>query len=125
MKLKYAAIGALMLGSAVLGDYCNIKDRIIEPIMYRNVKIDEHTYHKPFQLEKKYKINEKGNLEVYLGCDKEWYKVSEELRVNERSLGQSIKKETKEIIPYMKKKISDFGQWLNETFKEGETGGKK
>lgn len=118
-KFKTLLISTTILASAYLGDCYNVKDRFVEPIKYRNVKIDPKTYQKPFQLEKKYQVNEKGNLEVYIGYDKEWHKVSEEMRVNERSFGEKIKEETKDIVPYVKSKIGEFGRWLNERFGDG------
>lgn len=119
MKIKTILVSAAILASAYLGDYYNVKDRFVEPIRYRNVKIDSETYQKPFQLQKKYKVNEKGNLEVYVGEGEKWYKVDKDLRVNERSLGEKLKYETKEIIPYIKNKIGELGKWLNERFGDG------
>jgi hypothetical protein len=119
MKFKILLVSTAVLASAYLGDHYNVKDRFVEPIRYRNVKVDSKTYQKPFQLQKKYQVNEKGKLEVYIGCDKEWHKVSEELRVNERSLGERMKYETKEIVPYIKNKIGELGKWLNERFGDG------
>lgn len=116
MKIKTILVSAAILTSAYLGDYYNVKDRFVEPIRYRNVRIDSKTYQKPFQLQKKYQVNEKGSLEVYIGCDKEWHKVSEEMRVNERSLSEKIKDETKEIIPYVKKKVDELIEWYNRRF---------
>ncbi|MDP2906639.1 MAG: hypothetical protein Q8O03_01750 [Nanoarchaeota archaeon] len=118
-KLKILLVSTALLTSAYLGDCYNVKDRFVEPIMYRNVKVDSKTYQKPFQLQKKYQVNEKGKLEVYIGCDKEWHKVSEELRVNERSLGEKLKDETKEIVPYIKKKVDDLVEWYNRSFGNG------
>lgn len=116
MKLKILLVSTAILTSAYLGDCYNVKDRFVEPIKYRNVRVDPKSYQKPFELEKKYQLNEKGNLEVYIGCDKEWHKVSEELRVNERNLGEMVRKETKDIVPYIRNKIGEFGKWLNERF---------
>lgn len=118
-KLKILLVSTAVLASAYLGDNYNVKDRFVEPVRYRNTKVDSKTYQKPFQLQKKYKINEKGKLEVYIGCDKEWNKVSEEMRVNERSLGEMVKKETQDIVPYIKNKIGELGKWLNERFGYG------
>lgn len=118
-KLKILLVSSAVLASAYLGDCYNVKDRFVEPVKYRNVKVDPKTYQKPFQLQKKYQINEKGKLEVYIGYNKEWHKVSEEMRVNERSLSEKLKYETKEIIPYVKDKIGEFGKWLNERFGNG------
>jgi len=111
MKCKTLLICAAILASAVLGDYYNIKDRLIEPLKYRNVKVDPGCYQNPFQLEKKYYINEEGNLEVYIGNKDEWYKVDQDLRVNERSLTEMVKEEGSKIRPYIKKKIEDLKEW--------------
>lgn len=119
MKFKILLVSTAILASAYLGDHYNVKDRFVEPISYRNVKIDSKTYQKPFQLQKKYQVNEKGKLEVYIGCDKEWHKVSEELRVNERSLSEKLKDETKEIVPYIKKKVEDLVEWYKRSFNNG------
>ncbi len=115
-KLKILLVSTAVLASAYLGDHYNVKDRFVEPIRYRNAKIDLESYQKPFQLQKKYEINKKGSLEVYIGNDKEWHKVSKELRVNERSLGEKLKDETKEVIPYVKKKIDELVEWYNRRF---------
>jgi hypothetical protein len=118
-KIKILLVSTAVLASMYLGDHYNVKDRFVEPIRYRNVKVDSKTYQKPFQLQKKYQVNEKGKLEVYIGYDKEWHKVSEELRVNERSLGEKLKDETKEVIPYIKKKVDDLVEWYNRSFGNG------
>ncbi len=119
MKFKILLVSTAVLASAYLGDHYNVKDMFVEPIRYRNVKVDSKTYPKPFQLQKKYQVNEKGKLEVYIGCDKEWHKVSEELRVNERSLGERLKYETKEVFPYFKKKVEDLAEWYKRSFGNG------
>jgi len=112
-KFKTLLISTAIMASAYLGDCYNVKDRFVEPIRYRNVRIDSKTYQKPFQLEKKYQINEKGELEVYLGEGDKWYKVSKDLRVNERGLYEKLKDDTKEVVPYFKKKIDDLIEWYN------------
>ena len=119
MKFKTLFIGTAVLASAVIGDYCNVKDNFIEPVKYRAVKVDSESYQKPFQLQKKYLVNEEGNLEVYIGEGNEWYKVDKDLRVNERKLGEMIKDESKEIKPFVKKKIDDLIEWYNRRFKDG------
>ena len=120
MKLKVLFIGSAIIASAVIGDYCDVKDRFIEPVRYRNTKIDSETYQKPFQLKKKYQLNEKGELEVYIGNDGEWYKVDRELRVNERELDEMIQDETDKIVPYIKDKFDDLLNWL-EDLKDGDS----
>lgn len=119
MGYKTLLIGAAIFASAILGDYCNIKDRFIEPIRYKNVKIDSESYQKPFQLRKKYYVNEKGRLEVYTGYDGEWYKVDKDLRVNERGICEMLKEESKEVKPYVRKKVDDLIDWYERSFKNG------
>lgn len=115
-KIKILLISTAILASAYLGDHYNVKDRFVEPVRYMNVKVDPETYQKPFSLQKKYQINKKGNLEVYLGNDKEWHKVNKELRVNERNLYEKLKDDTKEVIPYVKGKIDELIEWYNRRF---------
>lgn len=110
MKCKILLTGAVILVSAVLGDYCDVKDNFIDPVRYRNIKIDQDCYQKPFQLRKKYKINKKGNLELYIGSNDEWYKVEKGLRVNERSIGELLKEGSEEVKEYIKKKIDALMQ---------------
>ncbi|MCG2718970.1 MAG: hypothetical protein L6408_09100 [Nanoarchaeota archaeon] len=124
MKVKGILIGAAILASTIIGDYCNVGDRFIEPLRYRNTKVDSESYQKPFELEKKYVINEEGNLEVYIGYDHEWYKVDKNLRVNERTLGELLKDESGEIKDYLKEKSDDIKEWYNKKFGEEENGKK-
>lgn len=112
MKYKALLIGASIIGASILGDYCNIKDRIIEPLRYKKVQIDSKSYPKPFALEKRYKINDKGKLEVYIGYGNKWYKVNQDLRVNERSLKDMLEDEGKEN--YQK-----FKKWLENVLQNG------
>jgi len=118
MKFKALFIGAAILASAVAGDYCNVKDRFIEPVRYKNVNVDQESYQKPFNLQKKYQTNEKGELEVYIGEEDEWYKVDKDLRVNERELSEMIKDEAKNLKPYIKDKIDELIDWY-EGLKDG------
>ena len=111
MGYKILLVGAAILASAVIGDYCNVKDRFIEPVRYRNVKIDPKGYQKPFQLQKKYQVNEKGSLEVYIGNDGSWYKVDKNLRVNKKGLNELLKEEGRDIKSYFKEKINDLIDW--------------
>lgn len=103
-KLKVFGIGCLIGGAAILGDSCNVNDRFINPIVYRNFKVDQKSYQKPFKLQKKYSVNENGMLEVYIGNNEQWYKVGRELRVNERSLDQMLKEQGSEVARILKEK---------------------
>ena len=60
---------------AMAGDETNINDKILYPVLYHNALVDPETYPKPFDLEKKYLINDEGKLEVYMGSGEEWIKV--------------------------------------------------
>lgn len=62
--------------------------------------------------------NEKGCLEVYIGNKGKWYKVSNELRVNERSFNEMLREESKEIESYIKDKVEKLIGWY-ENFKDG------
>lgn len=111
MVLKTLIVGAAILASAVLGDYCNVKDNFIEPIRYKNVKVDSSCYQKPFQLQKRYHVNKQGFLEVYIGHNNTWYKVSKDLRVNEKNLCDMLKEESREIKDYVGDKFDDLMDW--------------
>ncbi len=115
-KLKILLVSTAILASAYLGDHYNVKDRFIEPIKYRNARMDPNSYQKPFQLKKRYQINKEGKLETYIGHDDKWYKVDKDLRVNERSLSEILKDETKEIVPYVKKKVDELFEWYKRNF---------
>lgn len=117
MKFKILLISTAILASAYLGDHYNVKDRFVEPLKYRNAKVNPDCYQQPFKLQKKYQLNKKGQLEVYVGHDNKWYKVDKDLRVNERNLSEKLKDETKEIIPYVKKKIDNLIEWYEKNFK--------
>ena len=119
MKYKAILAGAVILASAVLGDYCNVKDRFIEPVRYRSVNVDSGCYPKPFQLQKKYKINDDGRLDVYIGSSDKWCKVDKDLRVNERGIGEMLKEESKNLKPYVQGKVDDLIDWYEEIFKDG------
>ena len=119
MKYKTFIAGAAILASAVLGDCCNVKDRFIEPVRYRNVSVDCEGYQKPFQLQKKYDMNEKGELEVYIGNDNQWYKVYKDMRVNERRLNEILKEDVKEVKSKIINKINDIINWCEKSFKDG------
>ncbi len=103
-KLKAFKWIFVLTGAAIVGDFYNINDRFINPIVYRNVKVDKQCYQKPFKLQKKYIRNEDGMLEVHFGHDERWYKVTNELRVNERSLDQIVKGQGNEIARKLKEK---------------------
>lgn len=103
-KLKVFGIALLMAGAAILGDSCHVNDRFVNPIRYRNVKADPTTYQKPFKLQKKYVQNEKGMLEVYIGDGERWHKISNELRVNERSIDQMLKEHGNELARKIKER---------------------
>lgn len=103
-KIKIFGIGCLMIGASILGDSCNVNDRFINPIRYRNVRVEPTSYQKPFKLQKKYIQNEKGMLEVYIGYDNKWHKVGRELRVNERSLQEMLKDQGDEVAKIIKEK---------------------
>lgn len=117
-KFKPVLIGVAILASVVLGSYLNLKDRIIEPVRYRNIKVDSQVYQKPFKLKKKYMVNKNGDLEVYLGNKDEWYKVGKGLRVNEKNLSEILKEDIGKIKPYIREKIDELGWWY-EDFKNG------
>jgi len=124
MKLKNIIVGTAILASAVIGDYYNVKDHVIEPLRYWNVKIDSKTYQKPFRLEKKYIINQEGNLEVYLGHDHEWYKIEEDMRINKRTLTDLLKEESDDFIEYLKNKAEEIKEWYEKKQGEGYNGKK-
>lgn len=119
MKCKTLLIGSAFLASAIIGDHYNVKDRFIEPIKYRNTKIAPESYQNPFDLQKKYQINENNELEVYIGNDGKWYKVDKDLRVNERSIYEMLKYESKDVKPYIKKKVDDLIDWYEKNFQNG------
>lgn len=119
MKVKALIIGTALLASTVFGDYYNVLDRFVRPARYWSVRVDPKCYQRPFQLQKRYKVNEKGDLEVYIGEGDRWHKVSKDLRVNERSLGEKLKDETKEVFPYFKKKVEDLVEWYKRSFGNG------
>jgi len=103
-KIKTLGIALLLAGAAVAGDSCNVNDKFINPIRYRNVKVDPKSYQKPFKLQKKYTQNEQGMLELQIGHDEKWYFVNKELRVNERSLEQMMKDQGNEFAKAIKEK---------------------
>jgi gas vesicle protein len=124
-KLKLLGVSLLMAGAAILGDSCHINDKFVNPIKYRNAKIEPTTYQQPFKLQKKYTLNEKGMLEVHIGHGEKWHKVSNELRANERSLEQMLKDQGNEIAKSIKEKyeqkqpvIKEYMNKIIETYKE-------
>ncbi len=113
-KMKAAKWIFILTGAAILGDLYNINDRLVNPIAYRNVKTDQQCYQEPFKLQKKYVKNEKGMLEVHFGHDEKWYKVTNELRVNERSLDQMVKGQGNEIARKLKEKYDQKEPLIKE-----------
>jgi len=103
-KLKIFGIACVMIGTAILGDSCNVNDRFVNPIVYRNTSIEPTSYQKPFKIQKRYTKNEKGMLEVQIGYKENWHKISREMRVNERGLDQMLKDQGEEIAKTMKEK---------------------
>ncbi|MBS3108102.1 hypothetical protein J4468_04275 [Candidatus Woesearchaeota archaeon] len=93
----------------ILGDKLNINDKIINPIIYKGNKVSKDCYQNPFIIEKRYFINEKKELEIYVGCNERWYKIDKDLRTNKPTLEELAKEElsniTDQIINYMKNKI--------------------
>ncbi len=106
-KIKLFGIGMLIVGAAILGDSCNVNDKFVNPIRYRNVKLDPTSYPKPFKLQKKYVQNDKGMLEVYIGHGETWHKVSNELRVNERSIESMLKDHGSDLAKRIRKKYEE------------------
>ncbi|MEM4245132.1 MAG: hypothetical protein QXR60_02935 [Candidatus Nanoarchaeia archaeon] len=123
-KLKLLGIGIILAGAAIIGDSCNVNDKFVNPIRYRNVKVEPTSYQKPFKLQKKYIQNEKGMLEVYIGHGEVWHKVNNELRVNERSIESMLKDHGSEVAKKIRKKyeenepiIKDYLNKAIETYK--------
>jgi len=108
MKIKHLVVGTAIIVSAFAGDYFDLNDRIVNPIRYRDVEIDEKSCKKPFQLKKRYIINKDNKLETYIGYDEKWYKVEKGIRVNERTLAEMLKEECEKIRPYIDMKIEDL-----------------
>jgi hypothetical protein len=112
--LKSFAVACLIAGVAVLGDYYRISDRILNPIKYRKVKVAPGFYQKPFDLEKRYILNDKGLLEVYFGHNDKWHKVTPDLRINERSLEQMLKDHGEELAKNVKDKYQQKKSIIQE-----------
>jgi len=111
--------------SAVIGDCCDINDKFISPMYYRENLVAEGFYSRPFDLRKEYRVNDKGFLEVYFGADKK-YPVKENMRINERDLGEHLKDETKIFLKKSGRKIGgvldvvkDFGYEVYEGITDG------
>lgn len=104
--IKIVSLAAALAASAVAGDCYGVCDRFISPVYYREVLIAEGSYKRPFDLRKEYRINGDGFLEVYFG-DGEMYKVTEELRVNERALGRHLRDEAEELLRGGGKKLGE------------------
>ena len=103
---KKILIGGAIISTMMFGDYINILDKTIYPLKY-NQQIDKESYQRPFKLRKKYVINEKNNLEVYIGYNKKWAKVKKNLITNERNL--------EEILAEKGKKIKEsFTKWYKK-----------
>lgn len=124
-KLKAFGIGLMLTGAAMIGDCCNVNDHFVNPIRYRNVRIEPTSYQKPFKIQKKYVINETGMLELHIGHDQKWYKTGKELRVNERSLEQMLKDQGNELARNIKEKyekkqpiIKEYLNKIIEMYKE-------
>ncbi len=86
MKKWKLGLGIVSLMSAMyIGDKLNVIDNVINPIRYHNIIISEKCYNEPFDLEKIYKINANGELEVYFGANGEYYLVEDEVRVHPKT----------------------------------------
>ncbi len=116
MKYKWIIVGGAIIASAFLGDYLNISDKI-EYLKYKEVKVDPEGYDKPFKIEKRYRVNKKGFLEVYIGHDNKWYKVKKDMRVNERCILKIIQEEGKKARDDIIKKIEEIIEWSKEVIK--------
>lgn len=103
-KMKVFGMSCLLMGAALLGDSCNVNDRLVNPVIYRNTRIDPTCYQKPFKLQKRYEKNENGMLEVKIGHGDSWHKISKDMRVNERGLDQMLKEQGGEIARALKEK---------------------
>ena len=108
MKIvKAGCLAASLFGVAVAGDYYNVCDRVVYPVVYNEELVEEGFYKQPFKLRKEYRINEDGFLEVYFG-DKKMYPVLEGMRVNERGLVERIRDDAKGALKAGGKKIGDL-----------------
>jgi hypothetical protein len=65
--LKALLFGASLVATAYMADNYNVLDSYVRPAIYRNVEIADGFTQHPFDLQKKYLINEEGKLETYLG----------------------------------------------------------
>jgi hypothetical protein len=65
--LKAILLGTSLLGTAYFSDRININDRIIHPIIYHNKETADGFTEDPFSLEKRYVINDEGEIETYFG----------------------------------------------------------
>jgi hypothetical protein len=105
---KKILIGGAIISTMMLGDYINILDKTIYPLKY-NQQIDKESYQRPFKLRKRYIINKKDCLEVYIGHDNKWAKVKRNLVTIDRNL--------EEILAEKGKKIKEnFLKWYNRNF---------
>ncbi len=116
-KLRNASYCLALAASALAGDHYDVVDSFINPVRHHGELMADGFYRQPFRLRKEYRVNDQGFLEVYFG-DKEMHPVSDELRVNERKLGERIKDETKEMIRNGKKKLEGLLEDVNEVYEE-------
>ncbi len=114
MRLTKAILASAALSAAaVVGDYSDVIDRVINPVRYNGVAVEENFYMHPFSLHKEYRINKAGNLEVYFG-DGKVYPVGKELRVNERSLVDHVKDEAESFFRENGRRIGKFFDFVME-----------
>ncbi len=109
-----------MAASAIVGDHMDVNDKAIYPIVYKDVLVAEDSYQKPFDLKKRYVMNQDGFLEVWVG-DERFFKVKKGLKVNDKSL-ESLLKEKGNIIWKRTKRegkriLMDFKEWYSGVLK--------
>jgi len=79
IKLRFLISVAAVCGALAAGDYYNIIDKFVYPFKYYKNKPEENFHQSPFSLEKMYVVNEKGNLETYIGNNNKWVEVKESM----------------------------------------------
>ncbi len=110
LKLFFIAGG--LVATLVAGDHYNVLDKFFYPYHYREKKVEEGFYPEPFVLEKRYLVNEKGNLEVYIGKENEWVPVTQSALEKDPNKDTGVVEKT---IHYLDETV-DYFIYLNEKF---------
>lgn len=111
---KILGVSSLMVVSAFAGDNYNILDNVYFPWKYSDVKVAGDCYQQPFELKKRYRVNQDNELEVFFGHGK-LYRVKKDLSVNQKSFKEILENKGDSLMQRSRKLFMDIFEEVLES----------